>query len=454
MIPISRSINRCLSAMRKIYSNSYIFVGVIFICTILFFSSDQIWSKLPGTLWDLSENNEQSSNSLEEDVAQKVTSVIKVKKGDSLSSILAKQKIPIAERMQIIQLANQNAIIKKLSIGQTISFYYNIELIEQLESELVEEKIVLDRMSIDTGKFQSIDFVREGEKIILKNIAVPIKKVVTRYETTIDSNIISSLKKAGLDTNCSIQLVNAYSYQIDLQRQIRKGDKITVIVEKFITEDNELSHYGRILSSFLLAKGNHYNIYSYASDDKNYRFFNENGQSIKGTLLQTPVDVVRISSHYGYRAKHPVLGYGRMHKGVDFAASTGTPIYSAGDGVIDFIGWKNGYGRFVIVKHNATLSTAYAHASKFAKNLQKGSRVRQGQVIAYVGSTGYATGPHLHYEVRINGQQVNPLKFKSTPGLKLAGKDLEKFNSFKKKLHQLDKKLISENNLDETQFKI
>ncbi|MCP5369172.1 MAG: peptidoglycan DD-metalloendopeptidase family protein [Rickettsiaceae bacterium] len=454
MIPILRSINHYFGAMRKIYSNSYIFVSVIFILTILFFSSDQIWSKLPGTLWDLSENTEQDTNSLEEDVSKKVTSTIKVKKGDTLSSILAKQKIPIADRMQITKLANENSVISKLTIGQTISFFYNIELIEQLESELVEEKIVLDRMSIATGKFQSIDFVREGEQFVIKTLATPIKKVISRYDTTIDTNIISSLKKAGLDTNCSIQLVNAYSYQIDLQRQIRKGDKISVIVEKFITEDNEFSHYGRILFASLLAKGNSYNIYSYSSDNKNYRFFNENGQSIKGTLLQTPVDVVRISSHYGYRKKHPVLGYGRMHKGVDFAASTGTPIYAAGDGVIDFIGWKNGYGRFIIVKHNATLSTAYAHASKFAKNLQKGSRVRQGQVIAYVGSTGHATGAHLHYEVRINGQQVNPLKFKSTPGLKLAGSDLNKFNNFKKKIQQLDAKLIEDNNLDETQFKL
>ena len=164
-------------------------------------------------------------------------------------------------------------------------------------------------------------------------------------------------------------------------------------------------------------------------------------------MLKTPIDVVRISGHFGYRKKHPIHGYGAMHKGLDFAASTGTPIYAAGDGEVQFAGWKSGYGRFVLVKHKNGLSTAYAHASKFAKNLKVGSKVKQGDIIAYVGRTGHATGPHLHYEVRVNGKQVNPIEFKSTPSIKLSGSNLSKFNEFKKQVHNLNKKLNSKSEL-------
>lgn len=437
--------------IQRLFGNAYVFVGVTFIATLLIFSSEFLSAKLPGSLWDLSEDSESDVGDLQEDIAKNIVNEVVVKKGDALISILAKQKIPMSERPQIVALAKKEKLTSKLQIGQKISFYYNIELVEQLESELVEEKMVLERMSVKIDQLKSLEFVREGDKFVKKVIETPIKKIVTRYDASIERNIISSLREVGLGNNISIQLVNAYSYQLDLQRQIRKGDRIKVIVEKYVTDEGKLSHYGRILHASLSAKGKNYDIYSYAADGKNHRFYNGNGQSIRSTLLRTPVDVVRISSHFGWRKKHPVLGYGKMHKGVDFAASTGTPIYAAGDGVVEFVGWKNGYGRFVLIKHNRTLSTAYAHASKFAKNLKKGSKVKQGQIIAYVGMTGHATGPHLHYEVRVNGKQVNPLKFKSSPGVKLTGKQLSKFNKFKQEMQTMDAKLTADNDLDITE---
>ncbi|MFK7974166.1 MAG: peptidoglycan DD-metalloendopeptidase family protein [Rickettsiaceae bacterium] len=414
-------------------------VTLAFVVSILIFSSNYISTKLPGILWDMSGNVEQ-------EVTEAQVVEIVVKKGNTLSSILSGQDLPRNDLQQLLQLAKTIREATNLKIGQVISFYYETELLEQTESDLVEERLSLNRMSIKVDNIKSIEFVRQNNQFVAHEIAAPLKKVITRYQATIDSNLISALKKAGMTTRSVIKLINTYSHQIDLQRQIRSGDTITVIAEKFITPDNQLSHHGKILYSSLTSKGQEYKIYLYSPSGQaqDLKFFSENGQTIKSTLLRTPIDVVRISSHFGYRKKHPVLGYGRMHKGVDFAASTGTPIYSAGKGIIQFIGWKSGYGRFIIVKHNNDLSTAYAHASKFAKNLKKGSKVKQGQIIAYVGSSGHATGPHLHYEVRIKGSQVNPLKFKSTPDTKLTGKNLAQFNKIKTRLVEIDQELAQE----------
>jgi murein DD-endopeptidase MepM/ murein hydrolase activator NlpD len=254
---------------------------------------------------------------------------------------------------------------------------------------------------------------------------------------------MASLRNAGMSTNSIVKLINAYSHQIDFQRQIKSGDKITVLTEKFVTDNDEFSHHGKILYASLQTQKDTHDIYLYSPDGKeaNEQFFLNDGTSIKTNLLRTPVNVVRVSSHFGYREKHPILGYGAMHKGVDFAAAAGTPIYASGNGTIEFIGWKSGYGRFIVLRHNGQLSTAYAHASRFAKNLKRGSKVKQGQVIAYVGSTGHATGPHLHYEVRVNGAQVNPMKFKSTPGVKLTGSKLAEFNKHKQRIEGLKQNL-------------
>jgi len=181
-------------------------------------------------------------------------------------------------------------------------------------------------------------------------------------------------------------------------------------------------------------------------------FFSEDGKSIKRSLLRTPVKIVRVSSHFGFRKQHPIHGFSAMHMGVDFAAAKGTPIYAAGDGIVTEIGWRSGYGRCLQIKHSPTLSTFYAHASKFATHLKKGARIKQGQVIAYVGTTGNTTGPHLHYEVKVGGKRVNPMSIKTTPDVGLAGKNLAKFQVHQRKIKQLSKKLdlvteVSENEM-------
>lgn len=423
---------------QKVAQRTSLFLSILIATSTVFLFSDYISDRLPGTLWNM-------SGDISKDDVEEIVSEVVIEKGDTLSTILKKQNLSNSEIQNLIKSASTQPLLSKLGIGQVLKFYYEVELVEQEESELVEERLILSRMSIKIDTTRSLEFVRIGEDFVIHNISAPLKKLISKYETTINTSLIASLQQAGISTNTIIKLVNAYSHQIDFQRQIKTGDKIVVITEKFVTSDNEFSHHGKILHASLTSAGTDYNIYLYSPSGKeaDVEFFSEEGQSIKSALLKTPIDVVRISGHFGYRKKHPILGFGRMHKGVDFAASAGTPIYAAGEGVVQFVGWKSGYGRFVLIKHRNGLSTAYAHASKFANNLKVGSKVKQGDIIAYVGSTGHATGPHLHYEVHVNGKQVNPVEFKSTPSIKLAGSKLSKFNAFKTQMHNLNKKLNS-----------
>ena len=423
--------------LQKIIKRFSLFVGlIVFICVIIF-AGEYINNFFPNDLFNNIDFTEEDAIN-----EAKIQEVI-IKKGDTLGAILRKQDLPNSDIRDLIKLATDQKITSQLKIGQKLIFEYSIQLSEKESSDLNEELYSLDRMVFVKDKIHSIEFVRQDDKFITHNIKAPLKKLITQYNAIINSSLIASLKKAGMSTNSIVRLINAYSHQIDFQRQIRAGDKVTVITEKFVTENDEFSHHGKILYANLNSQKTDYNIYRFSPSGKkeDLQFFSEDGQSIKSTLLRTPVKVARISSHYGYRKKHPVLGYGRMHKGVDFAASIGTPIYASGNGTISFIGWKSGYGRFILVRHDKTLSTAYAHASKFAKGLKKGSRVKQGDIIAFVGKSGRVTGPHLHYEVRINGKQVNPMKFKSKPGIKLTGAKLTNFNKYKEKILKLGKKL-------------
>jgi murein DD-endopeptidase MepM/ murein hydrolase activator NlpD len=407
------------------------------VATIIFLTNRYTSSEILPQIFGNSPLSQQETEP--ENVIKEIT----VQKGDTIGGILRKQNLPNEDIQALIKLSQAESLTSNLKVGQNISFDYEIEIVETPESDLNEEKLLLNRMVFKIDKLKSIEFVKQDGKFTTHHITTPLKKLVTNYSATIDSSVMASLKNAGMSTNSIVKLINAYSHQIDFQRQIRSGDKINVITEKFVTEDGEFSHHGRILYASLQTQNDKNEIYLYSPDGKeeNEQFFSAEGNSIKTNLLRTPVNVVRVSSNFGIR-KHPVLGYSKMHKGVDFSAAPGTPIYAAGKGTVEFIGWKSGYGRFVVLKHNGQLSTAYAHASKFAKNLKRGSRVKQGEIIAYVGSSGRTTGPHLHYEVRVNGKQVNPMKFKSIPGVKLTGEKLAKFNKHKDQVEALKRDLI------------
>lgn len=363
-------------------------------------------------------------------------SSITIQNGDTLSKVLSNQNISPDEAYKIINSIKTSNITYIPKQGQKITFHYDTIITEDNQNDLTSETRNISFIDIKIDNIHHIEISRESDNFIAKDFFVPLVKKIKKTTATITNSFMTTAKSMGVSTNNVLEIINAYSYQIDFQRQIKSGDTVTLVTEQFFTEDGKFSHSGQVIFASMNLSGKDYNIYKYApNSDEASQYFSEDGSSVKRNLLKTPMNVARISSHFGNR-KHPIQGYTKMHRGVDFSAPVGTPIYSAGDGVITELGWKSGYGKFVLVKHSSTLSTAYAHASRFAKNLKIGSKIKQGQVIAYVGTTGNSTGPHLHYEVRINGKQVNPTSIKGTPGTHLTGAHRTKFEKFK---HDLGK---------------
>jgi len=256
------------------------------------------------------------------------------------------------------------------------------------------------------------------------------RELVARYHRaggTIDSSLYLAAMQAGIPAEVVVQMIHMFSYQVDFQRDIRPGDKFQVLYSYYYTPDGTAARQGVIDYASMTLGGKTMLLYRYQPNGQDSAdYLDAKGRSAKSLLMKTPVDGARISSGFGMRY-HPVLGYTRMHKGVDFAVPIGTPVMAAGSGTIKFEGRARGYGNFLLIKHNTEYSTAYGHLSRFAPGLHIGSHVRQGQIVAYSGNTGITTGPHLHYEVRIDTRQVNPLRVKIAKGIQLAGKALQTF---------------------------
>jgi murein DD-endopeptidase MepM/ murein hydrolase activator NlpD len=248
-----------------------------------------------------------------------------------------------------------------------------------------------------------------------------------RAGATIDSSLYLAAMQAGIPADVVVDMIHMFSYKVDFQRDLQPGDRFEVYYDYYYTPDGQPAKDGNIAYAMLELDGKQIALYRYQPDpDQPADYFDQKGQSAKGLLMKTPVDGARISSGFGSRF-HPILGYTRMHKGVDFAVPIGTPVMAAGAGTVKFMGRARGYGNFVLINHGNGYATAYGHLSRFAPGMHAGSRVRQGQVFAFSGMTGMATGPHLHYEIRINSKQVNPLKVKMAQGRMLAGKALRGF---------------------------
>lgn len=378
-----------------------------------------------------------NSGSETEIISNKKSVIVVVKRGDTFESII-KNNVSGDDSYKLLKVASNYKNLHSLKIGQKIILDYDV-IADDLSDE-ISESLIGVKLEIDPLNFVTLSKV--GDSFIHENNAIPVHRFVTKSHQMINSNVAETLKSLGLSNTSIAEVVSAYSYTIDFQRQIHDGDSVKVILETFLKESGEFSHYGKVLSASLLLSGKEYNIYRYNVAKNVDTFFSEDGKSIKRNLLTTPLNVMKISSCYGHR-KHPISGYTKMHKGIDFAAPEGTPIYAAGDGVITEMNYRSGYGKFIQIKHSPTLSTAYAHAKNFAKQLKVGSKVKQGMVIAYVGMSGRTTGAHLHYEVKINGKHVNPQSIKTSPNTELVGVDFRKFEIFKKKVRKLDSVLDS-----------
>ena len=355
----------------------------------------------------------------------------KVNEGDSLEKILNNFEISNQEKRIILKNILNNKKINKIFENQIISF--------QIDRK---EPVKIVEINFTINKTTNIIFKRDilKDKFAVTKIEKNLRKDFAYKESVIKNSLYSSAIKEKIPPSLIVEFARIYGFQIDFQRDIWKNDMFQIIYENFFNDENEAIETGNIIYANLILQGKEYPLYFFKSGDIN-DYFDERGQSIKKTLMKTPINGARLSSSFGKR-KHPILGFTKMHTGTDFAAPMGTPIMASGDGVVTKASWCGGGGNCVKIKHNSIYSTVYAHLSKFGRGIKKGTRVKQGQTIGYVGSTGMSTGPHLHYEVIENGRKVNSQKLKLPSGKTLKGDKRKDFEIIKIKTNVLKSELI------------
>ncbi len=320
-----------------------------------------------------------------------------VKPGDSLARIFSRLKYSPTTLHNMMQLGKKAALLKNIKPGQTLRFAQN------LDGECIAVSYNIDRI-----KTLNIQASTDGFSASISEKPVEIAHSTTSSE--INNSLFYDAKEAGLSDRTIMELANIFGWDIDFSQGLRQGDSFTLLYEtKFI--GGKRIENGNILAAEFINRGDKYQAVRFVDDKGHAEYFSPDGKSMRKTFLRNPIDFARISSRFNLRRKHPVLNRIRAHKGVDYATVTGTPIKSTGDGKIIFRGVKGGYGRVVIVQHGQKYRSLYAHMSKYGR-YKKGSRIKQGQIVGYVGKTGLATGPHLHYELRINGVHRNPLTAK------------------------------------------
>ena len=356
--------------------------------------------------------------------------------GDTYQSIINKIQIDNIEKQKLLDAIKKEKSLKVLKINQK----FNFKIDNMLNKKVLE-------FTIETDKKNEILFTKTNndQEFKTKKIKKNFKKKIIYKETIITESLYNSAIELGIKPNIIIEFARLYGFQVDFQRDIWKDDSFQIIYEEFIGEDNIVVDTGEIIFANLNLQDNDFQLYKYEYEKNKIDYFDENGKSVKKTLMKTPINGARLSSSYGKR-KHPILGYNKMHTGTDFAAPTGTPIMASGDGKVTKAGWCGGGGNCVKIKHNSKYQTVYAHMSKFGKGIKRGVKVKQGQIIGYVGSTGMSTGPHLHYEVIENGKKVNSQKLKLPSGKTLKGNDRKKFEVAKIKIDVLKSDLIASSN--------
>ena len=355
-----------------------------------------------------------------------------VEKGDTFEKIVKQLNLSPTEKKLIVSKLSKFKFVNNLYRGQKISFKINNS-----------KPIKVFEISIEKSKTKTFVFSRKDglDKFEHKEISKNLNQLIIYKESIITNSLYSSAINKGIEPNIIIEFARIYGFQIDFQRDIWKNDSFQIIYETFLDSDNKILDTGKILYSNLILQGKENDLYIYKTKE-GYEHFDPAGRSVKKSLMKTPINGARLSSNFGVR-KHPILGYNKMHRGTDFAAPEGTPIMASGNGKIVRARWCGGGGNCIKIRHNSTYSTVYAHLKNFSRGIREGARVKQGQIIGYVGSTGMSTGPHLHYEVIINGKKVNSQKLKLPSGKILKKKEREFFEVSKIKLNVLKSKLIS-----------
>ena len=341
-----------------------------------------------------------------------------IKRGENIQKILKNYKINNNEIEKIIKQYKKYTKPNQLIAGNIIKII--------IEKNLSEENNSIIKFITPITKSTTVEISKDDDgNIVSSKIITKLYKRKMLAENIIKNNLYSSAVGAKINPETIIEFARIFGFEIDFQRDIRKNDYFKIVYDKYFDEAGEFVKSGSIHYAHMSVNGREITLYKFG-DDENYGYFDMNGKSVEKALMKTPINGARLSSPFGLR-KHPILGYNKMHKGTDFAAPSGTPIMASGSGTIVIAKWCGGGGNCIKIKHNSTYSTVYAHLSAFARGIRVGKRVKQGEIIGYVGSTGLSTGPHLHYEVIENGKKINSQTLKLPSGKILKNKNRELF---------------------------
>jgi murein DD-endopeptidase MepM/ murein hydrolase activator NlpD len=380
----------------------------------------------------VSAGNEKTIADLQPAAPQKIETTVALKSGETLMELLMNEGAGRVDAYHAIAALRDYYNPRKLRAGQEIKLAFldgteTGDATTQNDASDNASSRLLTAISLEPDIERTVKVMRDGDGSYSGN---EIKKTFTesyvRAKGTISSSLFLDADRAGVPPRIIVEMIRMFSYSVDFQREIRAGDKFDVYFDRKFDENGVPVMEGNIAYASLTVGGKQHQLWRFKTKEGVWDYFDGKGRSMKKFLMRTPIDGARISSGFGLR-RHPVLGYSKMHKGTDFAAPRGTPIYAAGNGVIEIAGWVRGFGNYIRIKHANSYETAYGHMNGFAKGMKRGVRVHQGQVIGYVGTTGRSTGPHLHYEVHIHGKAVNPLGVKLPTGTQLAGAELKRY---------------------------
>ena len=358
-----------------------------------------------------------------------------LQEGETFTGALKQADLQDDEINDVVNIISKKIDLRKLKVGTLIETY----------TKSVNDKKIINEIIIYPDIEKKIYVKKVNNKFVAGEDKKKLFSKLKLYEVEIHNSIYESLKKIDTPDEIIMEFVQLYSFDIDFQRDIRKGNKIKIFFEIYTDSQHNYIKSGNINFSEIILDDESFELYRFQSEgDEFVEYFNSDGKSATKALMKTPINGARLSSGFGMR-KHPILGYNKKHQGVDFAAPTGTPIMAAGTGHIEFVGNNGGAGKYIRIKHLNGYKTSYSHLSKYASGIQKNVKVRQGQVIGYVGNTGLSTGPHLHYEVIFNGKRINPMKMKLPSGKQLKDKNLEIFLAEKERINAEVSELYSMN---------
>ncbi len=355
---------------------------------------------------------------------------LSIKKGQSLNSILLNADVLPKDIFDATRLLSKYLNLKKINNNHIFEIIMN------------KKTGKLERLTVNIDNITTLHIFRDEKKLVANKIEKVLYKKTSLSEGIIKSSLFRAAKKDNIEAEVIVEFARIFGFEIDFQRDIRKNDIFQIVYDKFVDDDGEVQKNGNIIYAYMKNKGREIALYRFVDRKGIAGYYQTNGKSIEKALMKTPINGARLSSTFGMR-KHPILGYNKMHRGTDFAAPKGTPIMASGSGTIEMARWWGAYGKYIRIKHNSKYKTAYAHLNSYARGIRPGAKVKQGQIIGYVGSTGRSTGPHLHYEVLVNGKRRNSQRLKLPSGRTLRGTDREKFEISRIKIDVMRSSLIN-----------